>query len=68
MEMARLITFGGIIEVTAPPLLKIFVNGWGMNIKSNKIAWRSRNKIAPRRKRTEVKRDDELSEAKRKER
>ncbi len=58
MEMAHLITFGGITEVAAPPLLKISANEQVMNIKSNKIAWRSKNKIVPRRKKKEVKHDD----------
>lgn len=58
MEMAHPITFGDITEAIAPPLLKISVNGQMMNTKSNKIAWCSRNKSAPRRKKKEVQHDD----------
>lgn len=56
--MARQTSFGDITEAIAPPLLKISVNGQMMNTKSNKIAWCSRGKSAPRRKKKEVQHDE----------
>ena len=44
--------------VIVPPLLKISANEQVMNTKSNKITWHSKNKIAPRRKKKEVKHDE----------
>ena len=58
MEMAHPITFGDITEAIVPPLLKISANEQVMNTKSNKITWHSKNKIAPHRKKKEVKHDE----------
>lgn len=50
--------FWGITALTVLPASRISVNGPEMNTKSNKIARRSKNKSAPRRKKNEVKPDE----------
>ena len=55
---AHPISFGGITALTVLPASRISVNGSEMNTKSNKITRRSKNKIAPRRKKKEVNHDE----------